>query len=75
MNETFSPGARLQQHLDVLCWSHKDLADHLGCLGRTVRRWVNGELALPPLVLAWVGSLADHHINNPAPAEWRLRKR
>jgi ribosome-binding protein aMBF1 (putative translation factor) len=58
---------RMNAALHILGWSQRDLAKQLQRDSRQVRRWGAGEYPVPPLVLAWLETLAAFHRSNPPP--------
>jgi hypothetical protein len=64
---------QLRAALRDLHWSQRGLAEILRCDDRLVRRWITGELTVPPDVAGWLQDLADLHSALPPPAAWRRR--
>lgn len=53
------PAARVRAALDVLGWSSRAIADHLGVTDVKVRRWKSGKEDCPERVLVWLEAKAD----------------
>ena len=71
--------------LSILNWTFAELAEHLECDSRLVRRWAYGEASIPPQVAEWLQSLMpfyekqanerdEFHERHPPPTDWRVRK-
>ncbi len=70
-----SPDAtRFRQARDKVRWSNRTIADEFRCDERMVRRWANGESAIPAIVLEHMMYLEQAH-SRPAPQDWRKRRR
>lgn len=52
------PAARCRAALDVLGWSSRALADHLGATDVKIRRWKSGKEDCPERVLSWLEAKA-----------------
>jgi DNA-binding XRE family transcriptional regulator len=49
-------------------WSQATLADTVLVSAETVRRWEEGELPIPPKVIAWVGLYAHSYPTDNTPS-------
>jgi plasmid maintenance system antidote protein VapI len=58
---------RLRECLDLIGWTQRGLADHLGVHETRTRRWAAGHYPVPPEVALWLERLAKAHADNPAP--------
>jgi hypothetical protein len=64
---------QLRDALGALRWSQRGLAEILECDDRLVRRWIGGEMTVPPDVAEWLLELSNLHTSLPPPAAWRRR--
>lgn len=64
---------RLREVLALLRWTQRGLADALTCDERLARRWASGAAPVPPVVAAWLETLATCHADHPPPEGWRIR--
>lgn len=65
---------RLRECLEILCWSHYDLARALDCNPRLIRRWAVEGYAVPDSVGRWLEKLTTVHERHPPPTDWRVRR-
>jgi hypothetical protein len=53
--------------VDELGWSNAWLARYVGCDERLVRKWITGELRVPPAIAAWIHTRLLYHRAQPPP--------
>ena len=68
-----SDGQRVSAALYAITWRALDLAAVVGVRYDTARHWLNGRLAVPPAMLAWLEDLAAYHTAHPPPSDDRDR--
>jgi len=59
--------------LELVGWSKRQLATMLGCDHNLPARWAAGTAPIPPEIARWLDRLAQAHIANPVPTDWRVR--
>ncbi len=55
------PPAEFKAAIAALGWSQEEAARQLGVDGRTVRRWIAGDRAIPKIVRIALGCMARLH--------------
>ena len=59
--------------LQTLGWSHRELAQRLGCNRNLPIRWGTGGAPVPAGVAAWLAALVRAVERHPPPSAWRQR--
>ena len=59
--------------LEALRWSQRGVADALGCDVKIVHRYAHGIADIPDSIALWLATLAEFHVKNPPPADWKRR--
>lgn len=65
-------GARMVALMDSLDWSVAALASRLNVDERLIRRWRNGQNAIPAPVLPWLERIAAGLAAEPVPHGWEV---
>jgi transcriptional regulator with XRE-family HTH domain len=58
---------RFKQCLEQIGWTLRGVADRLGLPPTRIRRWADGEYAVPAEVARWLDKLASTHERMPPP--------
>ena len=66
--------SRMQECLDLLGWTRRELGQQIGMGERNVRRWLAGELRIPTPIASWLETLVAFHQDHPPP-DWRVAGR
>jgi hypothetical protein len=71
MNDELMRPEELRETLAALHWKPTALSRMLGCVPRTVQRWLRGKYTVPNDVAVWLRRLGHLHAGRPAPDSWR----
>jgi DNA-binding transcriptional regulator YiaG len=63
-------GARIEELLATLHWSHRTLAGVLEVRRTNVQRWCHGAAEPPPTLLPWLEAIAQGLRDRPLPEGW-----
>lgn len=64
--------AEFTEALRSIGWSQRQLAAMLQCDNKLAQRW-SGGATIPPSIAAWLARLAQFHMKQPTPTDWRVR--
>jgi ribosome-binding protein aMBF1 (putative translation factor) len=66
-------GAEFTEALASIGWSRRHLAYLLECDLKLALRWEQEAAPIPPSIAKWLERLAQFHMKQPPPDDWRVR--